>query len=299
MDKIISNDEIKTILGISGTSQDALIEIWNTIATGMLLSTLNIENLTTHTITDEEVTLYNPEHIILEAFPVDTNEPITLKDGLKNEITGYTFELVSNVAKRTLRVLNDSGIPSSLGDPAWRGYPNNIFVSYTAGYTVQDTLEVLSLTSLANTTITVTTLGVSTTYTFKSVGPYGDEDIPISIDTDSTATSIVSVIGGTASGSVVTLPLGSKVTLGTATAAQLTITNATMPEALKNAVAYMVGGGIAEKSKIGGRVEYTIGGKTVKFGGKTQAEAAANGQSVLSAFDYWIPLFKKIAISAV
>jgi len=209
--KIITTEDVKIILGIEGTDSDALINIWIDTATDMLKDILEVSDLAVHTVTDEEVKIYDPRHIIVQDFPVDTTQTITIKDSQKNELTGYTFELTSDRARRTLRVLDANGTPTSIGYcSGCENYYDRIFISYTAGYT--------------------------------------DE---------------------------------------------------TIPESLKNAVAFMVGGGIADQNKVGDVVEYTIGGKTVKFGGATKSEAVMNGQTAMATFKYWIPKYMKVDIQAV
>lgn len=283
--KIISNDEIKVVLGITGSDQDDLIETWNSIATEMLLNLLDVSDLTTHTITDEEVYIQNSERLIVSEFPIDTSQTITIKDALKNEITGYTFENVSNRSRRALRVLDDSGMPSSLGY-------SKLFVSYTAGYTTQDTIEVLDWVNLIGKTLKVYVAGTLTTWTFVGVAP-GTNEIRVDGTNEITAGYIVDALGGSSSGAIATLPLGTKVELGTSSNSELTITNATMPSTLKNAIAMIVGGGIAEKTKQGDVVELKIDDKTIKFGGSTKSEAILNGQNFATSMEYWIPFFKK------
>jgi len=290
MTKIISNAEIKVLLGIDSTSQDNLIELLNNQATEMMLDILNIASLTSHSVTDEEVTIYDQNKIVVDEFIIDTTGTITIKDSQKTTITGYTFELVNNSIK-TLRVLDSDGTPACLDY-------DKIFIDYTAGYTTQETIEVLDYSTLANKTLNVYVAGTLTEWTFKASGATGNQ-INAETSNDVTATNIATALGGTASGAVVTLPLGTRTELGTATATELTITAATIPKALQNAVAMMTSGGIAQSTKKGNVTEYTIGAKTVKFGGKTNEEAAANGQSVMATFEYFIPQFMKVDILGV
>ena len=63
--------------------------------------------------------------------------------------------------------------------------------------------------------------------------------------------------------------------------------------ALKNVVALIAGGGIAEKSKSGSVVSYTIGGKSVTF--RNEGEASA----VEMAVNTWIPSFKRTIIAGI
>ena len=283
--RILTNAEIKVLTG-NGSASDVLVEMWNDAATELVCALLEVTDIAKHQVVDERVKVLSAYELIFEQFPVDTDQTITLKtlfDG--TAITGYTFRKDPQ-RLRTVRLYNVAGnVP----------YPLNydgIFATYTAGWNVQDTLTVLSLTGLADKTITVTIAGVATTWTIKASGATGNQ-INVGLTTDATATAIAAALGGAAVGSVVTLPLGSKVLLGTATSAQLTIVNADVPVALKNCVALIAGGGIAEKSKAGGVVSYTIGGKTLSFRNDKEANA------VQTLINTWIATYKKVKIFAV
>lgn len=284
MTKIITTAEIKAILGISGTSEDALLEIWNESATDLLTNLLGVTSLTTHTITNERVQMADRGKLVLSEFPVQLSQTITVKDSLKNTISGLYFSQDPG-NKRTVNIEDSSGYPIEI-------YADEALVSYTAGYTTQGTIVALSTTDLAEKTITATVAGVSTTYTFKASGATGNQ-INVGATVNDLATNIATKLGGTASTATVTLPLGTNVDLGTATTAQLTITDATIPAMLKMAVALIAGGGLAEKNKKGGIASYTIGGKSVSF--RSDSEA----QTVSAIVTKYAAYFKKFSLNAI
>lgn len=258
-ERIVSNDEIKLFLGISGSSKDALVDALNDSMTEMLVDILGVADLGVHSVADERVEMVDAYKIHLEDFPVDIDETITVKNNLGDTQTGFTF---SKDPKRIRTIRPYSSENSSLPYPL---HFDEILISYTAGYILKDIIEVLSNTGLAEKTITVKALGVTTTYTFKATASE-DTEIEVGGDTDATAQNIQEKItGSTVSGSVVTLPLGYEVSLGTATTSHFTITSNNIPKALKLAIGYMVAGGLSEQEKTPNLQSYTIGDKSVTF----------------------------------
>lgn len=282
--RILTNTEIKTLLG-AGSASDVLVEMWNDAATEIVCSLLGIADIAEHDVVNERVRVIDPLELILQDFPVDVSSVVIKNVYDKTTITGYTFVREPN-KRRTIRAYDTSG---NLAFPI--PY-DEVFASYTAGYINQDTLEVLSITGLADKTFTVKIAGVTTTWTMKASGATGNQ-INIGLDAAATASAIATALGGTLVGSTVTLPLGSTVALGTATTAQFTIVNANVPAALKNAVALIAGGGIAEKEQSGGVVSYTIGGKSVTF--RNQEEASA----VDMVLKNWLSTYKKTKILGI
>ena len=296
MNNIISNSEIKVILGISGSSQDALIELWNQTATSMLASIFGIKEFGVHAVTEEKIKVYDPQNLVVSDFPVDFTETITVKDSQKTAFTGFTFEAENSFTK-TIRLLDLAGKPTNLCFNNRYYGPLEVFVSYTAGYTTQETVESISYATLPDKTITVCVAGTATTWTFKATGASTSE-INAETSDEITATNIAAALGGSATGAVVTLPLGTRIELGTALVTELTITAATIPGDLKNLVALMVGGGIAEKTKQGGIAELKIDDKTVKF--RSNSDGNGGEISVANALiNQWMPYMKSIDILAV
>lgn len=280
--RIVTNTEVKAILQL-GSSSDALIDIYNDVATGLLCEILGVQDIAAHIVTDERVCVMSNYEIVLNEFPVNLTPAPTLKDVLSNSITGYTFKK-EGMNRRTLRSYDSSGAyPSPIAY-------DELLVSYNAGYTVQDTLKVL-LNPAADSTITAKIAGVSTVYTFKTSGATGNQ-INIGATVNDTATAIATALGGTASTDTVTLPLGSTVALGTAAASSLQITSATLPALFKIMVSLIAGGAMAEKDKASGIASYSIGGKSVTF--RNDEEASA----VQIAVKNYLPSFKKVKILA-
>lgn len=280
--RIVTNTEIKAILQL-GSSSDALIDIYNDVATGLLCEILGVQDIAAHTVTDERVCVLSNYELILNEFPVNLTPAPTIKDTLNNSISGYSFKK-EGMNRRTLRSFDSGGTyPSPIAY-------SELLVTYNAGYTIQDTLKVL-LQPAVDSTVTVKIAGVSTTYTFKASGATGDQ-INIGATVNDTAANIATKFGATVVTDTVTLPLGSTVALGTAAATSLQITSATLPAMFKIMIALIAGGAMAEKDKASGISSYSIGGKSVTF--RNDEEASA----VQIAVKNYLPSFKKVKIIA-
>ena len=261
--KIITDAEIKALLGISSSSKDALVNMYNQICTDTLCELLDVSDLVTHAVTDERNNTVDPygEIVLARDFPVDDSQTITIKDMSKITVTARTYD-VDEGDRRTIRIYDSSGnLPSGIGF-------RDLYLSYTAGYTVQGTLTVDTFADLQTKTMIVNVAGTETTWTFVASGATGNQINAETSDTV-TATNIATALSGSSALGVVTLPMGTKVTLGTALAANLAIVNATIPDQLKLCVALMVGGGIAQNQKQGGVSNYTLGSKSVAFRDKS------------------------------
>lgn len=255
MNRIVTNTEIKALLSL-GTASDMLVEMWNDVATEMLASILGVTAFDVHTVTDERVTIHCGK-LYLKEFPVDLNS-ISLKTTFDSStIDGYSWKQEAG-ERRLVRAYDVAG-DLKLDLPYAQ-----VLATYSAGYQLNDKITVVSNTGLADTTITVTIAGSPTTYTFKTSGATGNQ-INVGATTALTAANIASKLGGSVVGSIVTLPLGASIALGSATSSQLSIVSTNLPKIFKHAVALIVGGGLAEKDKVSGISSYTIGGKQVTF----------------------------------
>lgn len=281
----MTNAEIRKIAGLSA-SLDAVVDLWNDAATEILCDLLYVYEIARHVVTEERAQVHSNYQIFLRDFPIDMDESIVIKTTFdRTVISGYTFRKEPN-EKFTIHTYGaDNNIPLALPY-------DEVFISYTAGYRVQDVVEVLSNTNLAEKTISVTLNGTTTTYTFKAAGATGNQ-INVGATLAETATNIAEKFGTSAVGAVVTMPLGYGLTLGTATIAQLDVTTRDLPGALKNILALIAAGGVAEKGKVGSVVSYTIGSKSVTF--RNDAEATV----VETALRTWIPGFKRAIIAAI
>lgn len=283
--RVITNAEIRKILGL-GSGQDALVDLWNDAATEILCDLLGVYEIASHVVTEERAKVHCNYELFLRDFPVDLTSSPTLKTTFdRTSISGYTFRKEPN-QKFTIRsYAADGNIPLALPY-------DEVFITYTAGYRVQDLITVLSNTDLVGKTISVTLNGTATTYTFVASGATTYQ-INVGATVALTADNIAAKFGTSAVGAAVTMPLGYRMALGTATTAQLTIVNPDLPMALKNVIALIAGGGIAERSKSGAVSSYTIGGKSVTF--RTDSEASAADMAIKS----FIPTFKRTSIHSI
>lgn len=129
MADIITTAEVKTILNISGSSQDSLIAFHIESAQTLLYQILGVTDVLTQTITRELTKVYDEDHFYLKHFPV------TSITGIYNpkthvELTGYTFE-IDSINTRLVRILDSSGLPYAIGY-------EDIKVTYVAGYADAD-----------------------------------------------------------------------------------------------------------------------------------------------------------------
>lgn len=281
--RITTTDEIKAFLGINGSTKDAQIDLWHDIATEMLCDFLGVEQLVQTAYTNKKVKPvlnYYEMHgsfFSLPNFPIDVTS-ITMKDGTFNAISSPPDSFfVSTEISRNVRAKNADGTAFGYGLEEY-------FVDYTAGFTIKDTLEITT-NPTAGQKFVVRSNGVTTEYEFVDSDPTGNQ-IEIGGDEEATATAIATKIGGTVSGATVTGLIGmifESITDGT-------ITNANIPRALKAAIAYLVGGGLVEKTKAGGVSNYSIGQKSVTFRNTTEKTAF---ETVLKTY---VTKFKKIRI---
>lgn len=253
--RITTNDEIKTLLGISGTSQDALIDRWNDIATEMLCELLSVDEVASHTVTDERVCVFDSEYLEVKEFPVDPDSTITMKDVNFQTLASTPSDwYMDPLHRRHLRGKQSDATPFYFME-------DEVLLTYTAGYTIIDTLLVPTNPSDTQK-FTVKINGTETEWEMVSGTPSGNQ-IQIGGTAADTAAAIATALGGTANTTTVTMPLGTAVVSTTITDASYT--NATIPEALKSCVAFVVGGGVTAKDKVGGINSYTVGQKTVNF----------------------------------
>lgn len=260
--KIISNGEIKNILGITGDNQDTQIELWNRQATEMLWDFIGVDSLVSQTVSSERVKIFCSEYWIPRIFPIDL-DTITLTDYAGNAINIFTFGQDDQDFRR-VNFLDLSGRRTTCGY-------KEFFASYTAGYTRQQTVEVTDYASLIGNTILAYIDGALTTYTFSEDGA-GTNEIAATTSNAQTASNIATALSGGVSSAVVTFPVSTFIELGTATDSMLTVTDYTMPESLKHCVAFLVSGIMAERNKSKNIESYKIGQKEVKFANDTESD---------------------------
>lgn len=251
MQKILTLDEAKLIVGES--ESDSKLRFFLNSAHQVLLDILGIADLGTHTVTDERVKVLK-NSIYLNDFPVSTSN-ITLKktsDRTTEDDYGYTFAV-------------EDDYKLVIPDKQFFRY-SEYLITYTAGYTLKDVLEITDNTGLTDKTIVIEEVGEQTTYTLKASGATGNQ-INIGADADETASNIATKLGGTSTDAEVTLPLGT-LFIGedsTIPSGNYTHTPNNIPYNLKYALGLIISGMIADRQKAGGVIEYTVSKKTVRF----------------------------------
>jgi len=125
MSDIVTTAEVKTVLGISGTSQDTLITFHIKTAQNLLYQILGVTDILTHTVTKEETTIYDSLYFYLDEFPVTAITAIYDTD-THEAITGYSFA-IGTKNKRKIIVVDSTGAPYGIGR-------SSIKVTYVAGY---------------------------------------------------------------------------------------------------------------------------------------------------------------------
>lgn len=249
---IISNELVKVIIG--SNANDALINYHNNSTTAILANILGVRSLTTHAVVDEEV---KGEKLYLNDFPVDPNS-VTLKDNLGTAITGYTFELDNYLTGRAdqLSVINSAGLETFLPY-------DEVYASYTAGFTVQDTLKITAYATLVGATLSLTNqaTGVTSAFTIVSTTP-GAKQIQAITSNNVTAINIANAINGTASTDTVTVPLDYTLTI---TGSGATLTSANLPTPFKTCLAMMIKATLESANQVGNVASYSIGGKSVTY----------------------------------
>lgn len=126
MDLYASTAEIKTYLGISGSSKDARIAVLNLAMTSVLNGLLSVKSLAAHTNTKELTKLYAEREtgdlfVILRHFPLI--EVVSLYDVDDVAITDFTAEQRDEPDTRRVHFDGDN--------ISWR---EHVKITYTAGY---------------------------------------------------------------------------------------------------------------------------------------------------------------------
>lgn len=258
--KIISNDELRLILGNSNLSS-ALSSIHNQLAVNLLCDILQVNNLAEHSVVKEEVNVLDGGAVLeFRDFPVQTGT-IELYNTIATRIDSDILYRSASHSDQFLHLIDDQGRKNLLGYKT-----GEVLASYTAGFQRAD---ILTLTANATDTQTliVDEAGVQTTYTLLDT-PTGSNPIQIGATKEDTATNIAAAIGGTADGAVVTCLVGQEIVSTQITAS---ISSATTPEDLKFVCALIAGGSIGQAERANGVVSYRLGQKQVNF--RTQGEA--------------------------
>lgn len=280
-EKIISNEEIKLITGLSGP--DGKIEIFNNVMTSVLATMLNLKQFGRFTVQDEEVQIIENGEFWVNSFPV-TPDSISLYRSRfqKNVVNDYNYR-ADDYDFRKFILLNDQNDQAYLSNCTF-------FASYQAGFLLNATLEVTN-NDLVGTTLSVTQNGETTVYNFIASGTPEDDEILIGVDVEATMNNIAVKLEATGADGVVKMPLGVTLSTSEVTQDKLVYENPDeMLDELKLAVAYLVAGAISDKVQIEGVNRYRMGSKEVSFRDMTEKDFTA------SIINKYLTKFKKVII---
>lgn len=280
--RIISNAEIKALTQ-SGAS-DSLIAQWNLTATEILCDVLGVSDLGVHTVTDERIKNQVRSYLEMKEFPVDVDQAITLK-------SPWDFTTISSPpASYFLDPRYIRHVRGKDGSGNAYTFPKGceVLATYIAGYTVVDSIT-LTANALEDQTLETIVEGVAVIYTFKATITDADTQIKIEGTIEETLNKIAEKVPGTVVSPLLTGDLGSRMISTTIVGA--TITNATIPDELRTAVAFIAVGGIAQNEKVGGIQSYTIGQKTISFSDSGQASFVQQTVQKYASFKKKVQIF--------
>jgi len=273
-----SKDEIKNILGITGTSKDILIRQFARAMKSVLDGILGVSGLELRTVTDELQKNYlNEGYFYVHEFNPTAITGFKDMDGtaiLAEEITNGHFSVIPGSRK----ILAKYGVNYE-----------QFKVTYTAGYICHSTITVTDYTALEDKTITIG----ETVITESDVA--GALKFNAATSNAATATAIAASltaagINATAVGAVVTLGVSDD--MSTDSTLAVTLTESNIPAGIKLALAYMVGGAMAQRQGLGGISSYTLGAKTVSFRSTTEKE------EFIRIVDQFMSNFKRVIIAS-
>lgn len=257
--------EIKAILRISGSGEDFLLEQQNYAATDLLNAVLGVNTLKFKTHVDEPIMGRGYDFFNVSNYPiaaVQDNLVFKYEDG--DELEGIEF-LRAGVRSIFIKQILSRDI--------------TYLCTYDAGYILYDTLELIDdsvdLADLDGKTITVRTAYSSTTYTLKATltDPAVATEIEIGDDLEETAANIAAVITGSSNDgdAIVTFAADHFVTTNILSA-DATLTQKTVPNYIRNVIAFLVAGLKSEQMASPSVASYTLGSKTVTFRNSIEAD---------------------------
>lgn len=275
-----SKDEIKNLLGITGTSKDVLIRqlarSMKSVFDGMIGST----GLESRTITDEIQTNFGIEKGFFYVREFKPTSITSFKDMFNQSILAD--------AVTAGYYTPEGGYSRKILAPYGMDY-TEFKVTYVAGYVCAATIEVTNYVNLEDKTITVGE-------TVMTEGDAGGTNVFNAVTSNSqTATNLAAAltlagINATAVGAIVTLGVSDD--LSTNSTSAVTLTESNLPGEIKMAFAYMVGGALAQREGLGGLQSYTLGSKTVTFRSATEKDEFKR------IIEQMLPNMKRTIISA-
>ena len=246
--------EIKAILKISGTAEDYLMEQQNYAATDLLNTILGVSTLKFGTHTDEVITGHGYNFFQTHHYPVANTQAsfaIASEDG--TDITGIEF-------------LRGEQNVMHLKNNLVRDY--KYLLTYDAGYTLYDTVTIDDNASITGAITVKTAYAAAVTRT-----------IGVNVTVGGTATLtaaafvtafIAAGINCTSDGAVITFEADHFVTT-TISSAKATLLQKTIPNFIRNVIAFLVAGLKSEQNGSPNVASYTIGSKSVTFRSGTEA----------------------------
>lgn len=229
--------EIKTVLGISGTSQDTLIGRLGISMENVLNNLLGVDTLDYSSYTEEIVTGCDERYFDVK------NQPVVSVSAIEEFESGiaYTGWTVEKTVGNRVYLDRSHGLGSY-----------EYLVSYIAGYqrTISSNLRAVAVVNNGNGTVT---LGVTSGHTLAS----GDT-VVIAGTTNYNGTFILSSVGA----DTVTFPA---TYVAETTATDDTIVGDHLPPEIKLCVAYLVAGAMSDRSKMPGVSSYSLLGKSMNF----------------------------------
>lgn len=127
--KILTNAQLKEILGLSSLSE-TMASLHNQISINILCDILGVNDLLEHEVVREKVNIIGEYNEIIEFkdFPVDL-DTIVFKNWLEQTVlTDASFRHFSHNDKMV-------NVVDSSGRPYFMPYSDNLWATYTAGYT--------------------------------------------------------------------------------------------------------------------------------------------------------------------
>lgn len=119
-------NEIKSLLGITGTALDAALSMYLQAAVNKVCDLIGAYEIMQFTVTDEEVEAHCQDYLSPKHLPIDWEETVTVKTSFSNPVTDTLFRQPGEL--RTIRRKDSDG-----NILAWS--PGTIYlVSYTAGF---------------------------------------------------------------------------------------------------------------------------------------------------------------------
>ena len=248
--------------------------------TELLANLIDISQFAKHDITDERTKTY-------EQYLYPSQQPINSVVGVK-EIDDDEIDVDLTIESGHAILVQKNGDDYVIDDDL-------VKISYNAGWQIEEIISV-DINPSNDDTLVITDAGTATTWTFKSSGPTGNQ-ILIGANTDATATNIATALSGSSVASIVTLPVGSKIT---ATADITVNTSAFFPADLKMALSMMVNSSLGDKtSSSGAKVKsYSIGSKSVQY--MNTSEQGVKDESIFeNLVKKYISRFRRSFISGV